>query len=155
MKRFETELVAGGKPPYDTWTFLVVPPAVLAALGGKGRIPVRGTLNGTSFRGTLSRGEGVHRMPVPRALQEQASVRRGQRVRVELERDDAPRPVEIPAELQAVLDDDPELGWLFEEMAPSHRRAWAGYVAEAKKPETRQRRAEKARDGIRARAFPR
>jgi uncharacterized protein YdeI (YjbR/CyaY-like superfamily) len=39
-------------------------------------------------------------------------------------------------------------------MSPSLRRAWATYVDEAKRPETRLRRAEKAREGIREKLYP-
>ena len=64
-------------------------------------------------------------------------------------------PVKIPDELQAVLEANPEVAALYDVLPPSHQRAWAEYVAEAKRPETRMRRACNAPAGIRARAFPR
>jgi len=154
MKSFRTQLVAGSKPPYATWTFLIVPEA-LAAEWGTGQIAVRGTISGIAFRGTASRGEGALRVSVPRELRERAKVATGDLVDVELERDPEPRPLEIPDELREVLDEDGEAAELFERLPPSHRRAWAGFVAEAKRPETRWRRARKAPDGIRSREFPR
>jgi hypothetical protein len=154
VSRFRSRLVHGEKSPYDTWTFVVLPPEVVDALGISARVPVRGTLAGTGFRGTVSKGEGVYRMSVPRALLDEASVQAGDLVEVALERDPEPRPVDVPTELQALFDDDPELGELFAGLPPSQRRAWAAYVGEAKRPETRARRARKAPDAIRARQFP-
>jgi len=154
MHCFQTILAPGKKPPYTSWTFLIIPPE-LAMEWGPGQKAVRGTISGKAFRGTASRGEGVLRVPVPRDLREEAGVRCGDTVEVVLELDPDPRPVDIPDELQAVLNADPEVAALYDELPPSHRRAWATYVAEAKRPETRMRRARKAPDGIRARAFPR
>jgi hypothetical protein len=154
MHCFQTILVPGKKSPYRSWTFIIIPPE-LAMEWGAGQKVVRGTISGKVFRGTASRGEGVLRVPVPRALREEAGVRCGDTVEVVLELDTNPRPVYIPNELQAVLKANPEVAALYDELPPSHRRAWATYVAEAKRPETRMRRAQKAPDGIRARAFPR
>jgi Bacteriocin-protection, YdeI or OmpD-Associated/Domain of unknown function (DUF1905) len=154
MHRFQTVLVPGRRSPYTSWTFLIIPPEVAKAWG-TGPKAVRGTLAGRMFRGTASRGEGVLRMPVPRDLREKAGVRRGDTVEVAIALDTAPRPVDLPDELQAVLNADPEVAARYAALPPAHRRAWATYVAEARRPETRARRARKAPEGIRARAFPR
>lgn len=150
MTRFETILVAGQRAPYTTWTFIEVPAAHGEGLCG----PVRGELAGTPFRGTASRSHGVLRIPVTKSLLDLAGVSRGDRVLVSLEPDREPRPIEVPVELRAVLDTDPGLAAAFEALPPSHRRAWAAHVDEAKRPETRARRSERARQGIRSRAFP-
>lgn len=153
MKRFETELVPGRKVPYTTWTFVELPAGVAEAWGS-GPFEVRGTLAGVAFRGRVSRGEGVYRMPVPGPLRKQAGVRCGDKVQVAIELDPEPRPVEVPAELRKVLAEEPEVAALFERLPPSHRRAWTQHVGEAKRPETRERRARKAPAGIRAKRFP-
>jgi hypothetical protein len=152
VERFVTRLVAGRKAPYASWTFVEVPAAATEAIGHG---PVRGTLAGAAFRGTAGRSGGVLRVPVTRDLLERAGVARGDRVEVALEVDPEPRPVEVPEELRAVLDADPALARVFASSPPSHRRAWARHVAEAKQPETRRRRAAKASEGIRDRRFPR
>jgi hypothetical protein len=153
MKRFKAMLVSGNKIPYDSWTFVVVPEAIQSEWN-KARCDVKGTINGEPFRGTVSRGEGVHRMPVKKELLEKIGVAKGATVNVAMELDSEPRLVEVPEELQAVFKQDESLAKLFEAMSPSHRRAWASYVAEAKRPETRVRRAQQAPDGIRARVYP-
>jgi hypothetical protein len=154
MHRFRTKLVAGTKRPYSAWTFLVVPPS-LAKEWGPGQKPVRGTISGHPFRGTASRGEGVARVPIPRGVRERAGLHCGDTVEVALELDTAPRPIELPAELAAVFGEQPEVAALYDVLPPSCRRAWATYVAEAKRPETRVDRARRAPQGIRAREYPR
>lgn len=154
MPRFRTVLVSGARRPYTAWTFLIVP-ARLAASWGPGPKAVRGTISGRPFRGTASRGEGAMRVPLARELREQAGLHVGDTVDVVLEIDREPRPVHVPPELRAMLEDDPEIAALYDGLPPAHRRAWAAYVAGATHAETRLRRAAKARDGIRARSFPR
>lgn len=154
MKRFRTTLVSGSKPPYALWTFLILP-AELAAEWGPGRTAVRGTISGTRFRGTASRGEGAFRIPIPRELRERAGVSTGDTVDVVVGLDTSPRQLSIPNELRVAFADRPGIARLYDALPPSLRRAWAAYVEEAKRPETRIRRARKALDGIRDRAFPR
>jgi uncharacterized protein YdeI (YjbR/CyaY-like superfamily) len=94
------------------------------------------------------------RVPIPRDFREMTRLGCGHTVEVALEVDLTTRPVLLPVELRAVLKDDPEVAALYEKLPPSMRRAWAAYVAEAKRLETRIRRASQAPDGIRARTFP-
>ncbi|MCB9870157.1 MAG: DUF1905 domain-containing protein [Planctomycetes bacterium] len=153
MPAYRTTLVAGRRKPYDTWTFAVVPEAVHRQLGGKAHIEVRGSLAGIAFRATVRAGEGVYRFPVVREVREAAGVGVGDTVDITIDADHEPRPIEVPEELQTVLEQE-GLAAEFARMAPSHRRAWAQFVAEAKQPATRARRASKAPAGIRARRFP-
>lgn len=50
-------------------------------------------------------------------------------------------PIEIPAELSEALAANPQAQAIFERMPPSHQRETVGYVAEAKRAETRSKRA--------------
>jgi uncharacterized protein YdeI (YjbR/CyaY-like superfamily) len=54
------------------------------------------------------------------------------------------RPVEVPAALQVALDAHPEARAHFDAFAPSHRREYAEWIAEAKTDATRARRVEQA-----------
>lgn len=154
MYQFRTTLISGTKRPYRSWTFLVIPASV-ARKWGPGQKAVRVSISGHTLRGTASRGEGAMRVPIPRDFREMARLSRGDTVDVALELDLSPRPSNVPAELRAVLRGDPELSALYEKLPPSMRRAWAVYVEQAKRPETRFRRAQQAEIGIRARAYPR
>ncbi len=153
MLRFESELVPGQKAPYDTWTFVVVPDEVYRELG-QARPAVCGTIEGVAFRETINRSGGVPRMLVRRELLDRIGASKCDVVEVQLELDLEPRTVEVPPELEAVFEQDRQLAELYSEMSPSLRRAWATYVDEAKRPEARLRRAEKAREGIRDKLYP-
>ena len=143
MKRFQAKLVQGKKTPYTSWTFVVVPEAIQQEWQ-KARFDVRGTINGEPFRGTVSKGEGVYRMPVKKELLDKIGVTKSSSVDVAMELDTEPRPIKVPDELKAVLEKDKSLAKLFDAMALSHRRAWATYVGEAKRAETRAHRATKS-----------
>ncbi len=71
---------------------------------------------------------------------------------IELERDDAPRQLDVPPELSAALAGDDLALAVFERLSFSHRREYATWVAEAKRPETRARRVDETVRRLRERA---
>ena len=77
----------------------------------------------------------------------------GDTVRVRVERDDEPRTVDVPPELTDALREAADAAAVFEALSYTHRKEYAGWVGEAKREETRHRRAEKAvtmlRSGVR------
>ena len=68
---------------------------------------------------------------------------------LEISRDDAPRVVELPPELEAALTVEPALRDRFEALSFTRRRELADPIAEAKKPETRASRLERALAALR------
>ena len=119
-----------------------VPPKVIEALGGKGRIPVTATFNGVPYRGSIVRmGEGSV-LGVRKAIMAEAGVTVGDTLRIEVSNDDAPREVELPQELTMAFRHRAAKR-VFQGLSHSHRREYAQHVAEAKRPETRARRAER------------
>ena len=60
----------------------------------------------------------------------------------------------LPEELVRALTGDAEAAAVFEELPPSHQREYSTWVAEAKRDETRERRAEKALAMLREGAQP-
>ena len=83
-------------------------------------------------------------MGVPKATREAAGLTIGDEADLELMLDETPRTVEIAPELQAAFDAEPELAARFEKLAFSRKRELADPVREAKRPETRAARVEKA-----------
>jgi hypothetical protein len=143
MPQFRTRLEAHG--PGGAWVFLPIPFDAAAAFGGKGRVPVRGTINGFAFRSSLlPLGDGTHRMAVSKPMQQGARAVAGDAVDVVMERDDAKRTVHVPPELQRTLEVTPPAAATFEALAYSHQKAYTDWVAGAKHAETRERRAAKA-----------
>ena len=121
---------------------VVVPADVAAAMGGRARIPVAGTINGVAFRGsTMPMGDGRHCVGFRKETRAQAGgVEVGDAVAIEIDRDDAPRTVDVPDDLAAALAAQPGARAAFDAMSFTHRREWAEAVAGAKRPETRARR---------------
>jgi uncharacterized protein YdeI (YjbR/CyaY-like superfamily) len=69
---------------------------------------------------------------------------------VVISRDEGPRALEIPPELEAAFTAEPALRARFETLSFSRRRDLAGPISEARRPETRAARLEKALATIRA-----
>jgi len=149
MHRFEAVLgVDAGDLPA-----VVVPADVAAAMGGRARIPVAGTINGVPFRGsTMPMGDGRHCVGFRKDVRARAGgVEGGDTVAIEIGRDDAPRTVAVPDDLSAALAADPAVRAAFDAMSYTHRKEWAAAVADAKRPETRARRIDQALAAARAR----
>jgi uncharacterized protein YdeI (YjbR/CyaY-like superfamily) len=68
----------------------------------------------------------------------------GDLVMVTMSRDDEERSLEVPGELARALAGAPDAATTFERFAYSHRKAYIDWIASAKQPETRERRAAKA-----------
>lgn len=153
--RVRARLVAGERKPYTGWTFAEVPTVELAPWGACSQPDVHAALEGQAFHGRLRRTRsGAWRIPVARAVLERAGVARGDQVHLLLVREARPEPA-LPVELTRVLRAHPAVGAEFARLAPSMRRAWMEYVAEAKRLETREARAARAIAGIRAAGWPR
>ena len=116
---------------------------------GEARAPVAGTLNGTPFRGRLSVYGGRTYLGLRKEIREAAGIDVGDEVDVVLERDDAPREVEVPEALAQALAEDPEAKALFDSLAFTHRKEYATWIAEAKRDETASRRVRRALEMLR------
>jgi hypothetical protein len=117
-----------------------VPAEVLAELGGRGRIPVAGSVNGTPFRSsTMPIGGGRQCVGFRQEIRDAAGIAIGDRVEVVIARDDAPRTVEVPLDLAAALD-AASARPAFDALSYTHRREHVEAVLDAKRPETRARR---------------
>ena len=119
---------------------------------GEARAPVAGTVNGTAFRGRLMVYGGVTYLGFRREIRDAAGgIQPGDLVEVVIQRDDAPREVEVPPALASALAGDAEARSVFESLAFTHRREYAEWIAEAKREETRARRVERALTMLRER----
>jgi hypothetical protein len=151
MRRYEFVGTFEAVGPGSAWTAMLIPPEVAAGLTGKARVAVKGTLNDHAFRSSLfPNGDGTFHMMINKAMQRGAGASQGDQVQVVLERDEAPRTLDGPPELQHVLDANPDAAARFERLSYSHRKEYADWIVGAKHDETRQRRAAKAGDMIAA-----
>ena len=112
--------------------------------GKRGRVPVRGTLNGAPFRGSLFPMGGRHFFVVNRRLREAAGVSGGETVPVRMERDTEERVITPPADFARALKANGEARAVWDKLSFTHRREHVEHIEEAKRPETRLRRIEKS-----------
>jgi hypothetical protein len=129
-------------------TFVTIPLDVRAAFG-RARPAVRVTVNGHTWRTTISVYGGVSMLGINRANRAAAGIAAGEVVSVVLESDDEPRTVDVPADLAAALDAAPDARIAFDAMPYTHRLEYVRWLDEAKRPETRARRLDAAIDRIR------
>jgi hypothetical protein len=124
-------------------TGITIPFDVQEVFGAR-RVPVRGTINGHPFRNTIFSMGGCYMMPVNREMREGAKARAGDTVTFIMERDEEPRVVTPPAELARALRANKAAKATWDKLSYTHQKEWARAVEEAKRPETRTRRVEKA-----------
>lgn len=119
-----------------------MPPEVVEALGGKGRIPVTATFDGVPYRGSIVRMGGGAVLGVQKAIMAEAGVRAGDSLTVVVRNDEGPREVEVPVDLAEALARNGAARAAFEGLSFSHKREYVRSITEAKRPETRARRIE-------------
>ena len=126
-------------------TGITIPFNVLEVFGTRARFPVRGTINGFAFRSSIfPMGGGCHMMAVNKQMREGAKAKAGDAVEIVMERDDEPRVVTPPADFARALKANKAAQAAWERLSYTHRKEYANAIEEAKKPETRARRIEKA-----------
>ena len=116
-----------------------VPPTVVKALGGGGRIPVEATFDGVPYRGSIvSMGAGPC-IGILKAIRGQIGKDVGDTVTVTIARDESKRAVAVPADLAEALT-AATLRKSFDALSYSHQREYVVWIDEAKRADTRARR---------------
>ena len=116
--RFSTTVELGGK----TATGMAVPAEVVEALGAGRRPPVTVTVGGHTYRSTIASMGGRFLLPLSAENRTAAGLAAGDPVEVDVELDEAPRAVEVPADLAAALDAAPAARARFTELSYSAQR---------------------------------
>ena len=118
------------KPPID----------VVAVFQRKGRVPVKGTINGFPFRSSLmNMGEG-HMMVVNAQLRAGAKCKAGDTVAVLMELDEDERTIDLPGYLKKIIHSDPKAREFWPKLSFTHQKEYVRAIEDAKKPETREKR---------------
>ena len=142
-KTFRVTIVRNGSICYIPLTFDP------KALFGKLRAPVKVTLNGYTFRSTIAAMGGPPCIPFRRSHREAAGLEGNETLNVRLDLDTETRTVKAPADLVKALK-AASLWERWQELSYTHQREHGEASADAKKPETRVRRIERAVEMIRA-----
>lgn len=142
---FKSPIRLSGK----TATGIVVPAEVVEALSAGKRPKVYVTFNGYAYRSSIAPMDGEYMIPVSEDVRKKAGVTAGETVNVTIELDTEPRAVVVPPELARMLDTDPEAKSAFSKLSYSNQSRIVLPIDQAKTPETRQRRIEKAIEELR------
>jgi len=128
---------------------LLVPPAVVAALGGAPGLRVLATLNGHVLRrGLLPRADGRRHLLLGRLVCRRLGLAVGDELSVTLALDPHSDQVDLPEELAEGLAAWPEAAAAFARLTPGRQRSVAYRVAGAQRAETRLQRAMKALEAL-------
>ena len=146
--KFQTKLlgqegssVAALKPPFD----------VIEVFQRKGRVPVKGTINGFPFRSSLMNMGDGHMMVVNAQLRAGAKCKAGDTVAVVMELDEDVRKVEVPAYLKKIIAADPQAKEFWAKLSFTHQKEYVREIDGAKRPETREKRIAAMMDALRNR----
>ncbi|MFT3725586.1 MAG: YdeI/OmpD-associated family protein [Hyphomonadaceae bacterium] len=124
-------------------TGIVIPDAIVEGFGQGKKPKVAVTINGHTYRSTVAVMGGKYMVGVAKEHREAAGVKAKDKIEVTLELDTAPREVEVPKDFAAALK-KAGLTKDFAALAFTHRKEHVRAIEEAKAPETRLRRIEKA-----------
>src|SRR5687767_14808036 len=142
MAQKQTIEVTLEKHPKMEATGVTIPFDVEKVFGAK-RVPVKATVNGAVYRGSIVRMGGKYMLGIPKAFREEAGISAGETIMVTIEADTAPRTVEVPKDLaSAIRKAGVSAEW--EKLSYTHRKEHVRAVEEAKREETRLKRIEKA-----------
>lgn len=126
-----------------------VPEEVVQNLGAGKRPPVRVTINGHTYRNTIAVMGGVYMLGVSAANRQGAGVAAGDEVDIDIVLDTEPREVSVPPDFAEALARDAQAKRFFEGLSYSNKQRYVLPIEDAKTPETRQRRIDKAIGSLR------
>jgi hypothetical protein len=138
--KFKAAVLLSGR----TATGIEVPAHVVEGLGGGKRPAVNVRINGHAYRSTVAPMGGVFMLPISAEHRERAGVAAGDTVQVELSLDTEERTLTMPADFQEALAGDAAARRFFESLSYSRKQRFTVPIEQAKAPETRQRRIDKA-----------
>lgn len=126
------------------WVIIRIPFDVFKVWGVRGRLRVKGEINGFTFRTALfPTGKSYHFLLVNKRMQAGANATAGNVAQFRLEPDTQIRKAVLPAELKRFFDEDRLLHRWFEQLSYSIRKWIGDSIMQVKSAETRMRRAER------------
>ena len=134
MVTFRTTIEQSG----TTATGIPVPPETVEALGRGQRVPITVTVGGHTYRSSVAPYRGKFMIALSAENRAAAGVAGGQEVEVTIEVDDAPRSVDLPSEVAALLT--PAGRTAYDALSFSRQRALIEPIGAAKTDATRDKR---------------
>jgi len=131
------------------WVIIRIPFDVPKIWGTRGRLRVKGEINGFAFRTSLfPTGKGYHYLLVNKRMQAGADALPGTVARFRLEADTEKRIATVSAELQCFLNEECAFRRWFDQLNYSTRKWIADWVSQVKSAEARARRAEQVAEQL-------
>lgn len=143
MVQFNTTVLKFDRQGEKTgWTYIVIPSAIAEKIrpGNKKSFRVKGNLNGQTIRqkALLPMGNGDFILPLNGTLRKQLGIRKGEKLKVQLEED--AKPLQLSPALLSCLADEPDALAYFNTLPPSHRRYYSKWIEDAKSASTQAKR---------------
>jgi uncharacterized protein YdeI (YjbR/CyaY-like superfamily) len=131
------------------WVIIRIPFDVPKIWGTRGRLRVKGEINGFAFRTSLfPTGKGYHYLLVNKRMQAGADALPGTVARFRLEADTEKRIATVSAELQSFLNEERAFRRWFDQLNYSTRKWIADWISQVKSAEARARRAEQVAEQL-------
>lgn len=143
--KFKTSILQTGNN-----TGIEVPADVVQALGGGKKPAVSVTIGSYGYRSSIAVMGGKFLIPLSAERRAESGIRGGDTVEVELALDTAPREVAVPEDLAVALAGDAVAKAFFETLSYSNKLRHVLSITDAKTPETRAKRIDKAMEALRA-----
>jgi Bacteriocin-protection, YdeI or OmpD-Associated/Domain of unknown function (DUF1905) len=126
------------------------PYSVEEEFGTKGRVPVKATFNGVSYRGSMIKyGAPQHMLGILKDICEQIGKGPGDMVDVTVEKDETERTVEVPPEFETFLKKE-KVWATFDKLSYTHKKEYVRWITEAKREDTRANRQSKSVEMLRS-----
>jgi uncharacterized protein YdeI (YjbR/CyaY-like superfamily) len=138
-------------PSRFNFIFIRIPFDVSKVWGTRGKVRVKGEINGFAFRGVLfPTSKGYYCLFVNKRLRTGGNTALGETAQFRLEPDTAKRVAIVPAEFQRVLNEDRSFRRWFDQLGLSMRKWICDWIVSVKSPEARIRRAERIAEQLMA-----
>ncbi len=137
--QFESVLLGEAEGP----TGIQVPAEVIESMQAGKKPAVALVVNGYAYRSTVFVMGGDFMVPFSSEHRKNAGLKAGDKIAVQIAVDTEPRTVEVPEDLARALE-SAGLTQAFDKLSYTHRKEHVRAINEAKAPETRIRRIEKA-----------
>lgn len=141
--KFKTKIVQTGNN-----TGIEVSEQILEQLGGGKKPLVVIKVNEYTYRSAVGKMGDRFMISLSAENRKNAGVEGGDLVDIEIELDNTPRTIEIPDDFQTLLNLNLTAKVNFDKLAPSKKKAMIISINEAKSDETRNRRMDKAIEGL-------
>lgn len=144
MNIYEFDEVIQKSGEHGAGAYVRFPYDLTETFGTKGQVKIACEFDGVPYRGSIvNMGTGPI-IGVLKSIRDEAGKQAGDTVHVKLWKDEEPREVTIPAELEVALKANEEAKKNFDALSFSHRKEYAYWIGDAKKEETQRVRIEKA-----------